>query len=562
MINKQLLASSPQAKKPIVLLVTSKLVHLIVNIAITYQLLLALLSHDIAILVTPIFIGSCILKVIVPYVQTMLTYRIAESVSTHLRSEVLSSLLHNPQAKNKLTSSEWAQLTTEGIEHIEVYFSNYIPQFFYSMIAPIFLLISLAQVNLGIALVLFVGVPLIPLSIIAVQRFAKKLLNKYWSKYTGLGNSFLENLESLTTLKLFNIDEQAQVKMDEEAETFRKMTMRVLIMQLNSISVMDLVAYAGSMLAIVLSVIAYQNARLEIFGVLLFCLLSAEFFIPMRQLGSFFHVAMNGQAASDLLNRALSVYDEPLVDTPQCDHTKGFEVTSLSVIIDKTNILDSISLTLKPKESIGLVGPSGAGKSMLVAAMLGKVTLSSGKASFGGTKINPDAIHDVVSLVPAQPKVFKGSIQDNLEMGYHYSQQDMLQVLKSMNLEQFNLDDKVLERGENLSGGERQRLALARALLKNTDYYIFDEATANIDVESEAIINAMIDTLKDEGKGIIYVSHRLKNVEHMDTILVLDQGVCVEKGRHVELMANQGIYQAMVTEQNHLETYAYMEEKS
>ncbi len=562
MIDKKLVASSPESKKPIALLVGLKLIHLCVNIVVVSSLVNALVHQTVKPLTSIVFLVSFILKVILPYFQTKLNHTISKQVSSTLRTRILTTMFENPEAKHQLTDSEWAQLTTEGIEHIEVYFSQYIPQFFYSMMAPVILVVVLGRIHLGIAIALFIGVPLIPISIIAVQKFAKKLLSKYWDKYTGLGNSFLDNLESLTTLKVFNIDEKAQEVMDKEAEEFRKVTMRVLIMQLNSISVMDLVAYCGSMIAIGLSLLSYKNGGMGLYGVLMFILLSSEFFIPMRQLGSYFHVAMNGQAASDLLDKALSLKDETKEHSTSVDENLGFEVNNLHVTIGQTEILKSISLSLRRGESVGLVGPSGAGKSMLIQSLLGRVTICSGEVLFGGELILNQNIFNHVALVSAKPHLFKASVRDNLEMGYRYSDESMKEILSLLNLDDIKLDDMILERGENLSGGQRQRLELARALLKDTSYYIFDEATANIDMESEAIINGIIDTLKQEGKGILYVSHRLKNVESMDTIMVMDKGHCVEFGNHQNLLSNEGLYYDMYREQSALENFEYMEEQA
>lgn len=389
--------------------------------------------------------------------------------------------------------------------------------------------------NAPTALILLICVPLIPFSIIAVNKIAKRLLHKYWSIYVGLGSSFLDNLQGLITLKIYQDDAYKAKQMDQEAEKFRTITMKVLTMQLNSVSIMDLLAYGGSAIGILTALLQYQAGSLSIFGVILFILLASEFFIPLRLLGSFFHVAMNGKAASD---KIFTLLDTPVEINPNAvafpvENQLRVEIQDLHFAYQaEKQAINGLTLTIEPKKLTVFVGKSGCGKSTLVSLLMGFHKAQQGKILFNQQDIQDldrYAFYRHVSLVSHSSYIFKGSLREN-----------------------GGLDMMLLSRGSNLSGGQIQRLALARALLHNADCYIFDEATSNIDVESEEIILQFIQRLKAE-KTLVMISHRLANAVKADQIYVLQAGRLVEQGNHDSLMAEQGMYAEMFTQQKNLE---------
>ena len=370
------------------------------------------------------------------------------------------------------------------------------------------------------AVILFLCVPLIPITIVVVQRFAKKLLGKYWGEYTSLGDSFLENLQGLTTLKIYQADACRHQMMNEQSERFRKITMKVLSMQLNSIIVMDLIAYGGAALGIILAVWQFQAGKLSLFGALLVILLAAEFFLPMRLLGSYFHIAMNGMAAADKLFALLDLPDAqtgsrafPNDCTMVCkDLHFGYEADR--------EILKGIDFSVHPGDFAALVGESGCGKSTLAAILMGRIRGFRGELTIGGISIldiAEEALAANITYVGHQSYLFRGTIRDTLKMGNaEATDTDFWRVLEQVKLadflrEQQGLDTQLEENGINFSGGQRQRLAVARALLHDTPIYIFDEATSNIDIESE---NAIMEQIKElaRNKTVILISHRLANV--------------------------------------------------
>ncbi|HJC15902.1 MAG TPA: ABC transporter ATP-binding protein/permease, partial [Candidatus Fusicatenibacter intestinigallinarum] len=412
--------------------------------------------------------------------------------------------------------------------------------------------------------ILLICVPLIPVSIVAVQKFAKKLLNRYWGIYTGLGDSFLENLQGLTTLKIYQADGQKAQEMDREAEQFRKITMKVLTMQLNSISVMDIVAYGGAAAGMIVAVGEYLSGRLTFAGALTMLLLASEFFIPLRLLGSFFHIAMNGMAASDKIFR--------LLDLPEPERgVKATEGAQLKVMFENVGfsyeenreILKHVSLELPAGSLVSLVGESGCGKSTVAAVLTGRNRGYQGSVCLGGvelSEISEAALMRSVTRVAHNSYLFKGTVEENLRMGCpDAGREEMIAVLKKVNLwgflqEQEGLETRLQERGSNLSGGQCQRLALARALLHDTPVYIFDEATSNIDVESEEMIMEVIRDLA-KTRTVLLISHRLANVVTSGCIYMMVRGEIVESGTHEELMSRNGKYRKLFDSQRQLEDY-------
>lgn len=513
----------------------------------------------------------CILaRFLCTVLSNRMSFLSAKTVKKTLRQKIYEKLLALGASYQKyVASSEVVQIAVEGVDQLETYFGAYLPQFFYAMLAPLTLFIVLCFVNVPAAIVLLICVPMIPMAIVFVQKWAKKLLSKYWGQYTALGDTFLEDLQGLTTLKIYQADGYKSKKMDEEAEKFRKITMKVLTMQLNSITIMDIVAYGGAALGMIVAILQYRAGHIDLTGTLFIILLSADFFIPMRQLGSFFHVAMNGMAASDKIFALLDVKKKETEEsTEEVPQTNDLCMQDLSFSYDESRqILDHINLSVKSGQFVALVGASGCGKSTIASLFMGRNIASEGQNSLGGiplTAIPEDVRMQKITYVSHDAYLFKGSVRDNLLMAKgDATEEEMWQVLEQTKLADFlrqedGLDSKLLEQASNLSGGQRQRLALARALLHDSPIYIFDEATSNIDVESENNIMEQIIALA-ERKTVLLISHRLANVVGADQIYVLEKGRIVEVGKHGELLQKQKIYASLWQAQQELEHYGKCE---
>lgn len=492
-------------------------------------------------------------------------YFSSKAVKKSLREKIYQKLLRLGSSYNEqVKTSEVVQVAVEGVDQLETYFGAYLPQFFYAMLAPLTLFIVLCFVNVAAAVVLLICVPLIPVAIAAVQTWSKKLLSKYWGQYTELGDTFLENLQGLTTLKIYQADAFKQQEMNEQAEKFRKITMKVLTMQLNSITIMDLIAYGGAALGVIMAVTQYQSGGVSLEGCLLIILLAADFFIPMRQLGSFFHIAMNGMAASDKIFRLLDLEETKpeITESFPSGHTIRCSGLSFSYEPDR-EILHSVDLTFPQGSFTALVGESGCGKSTLASILMGRNKGYTGSVSVGGvplSSIQEESLLRNITYISHQSYLFKGTVRENLLMGKPgASDEELWAVLSRVNLAEFlkaeqGLDTRLLEKASNLSGGQCQRLALARALLHDSPVYIFDEATSNIDVESENDIMREIHELA-KSKTVILVSHRLANVVGADHIYVLDHGIVAESGSHEELLAHHGLYERLWSAQQTLEQF-------
>lgn len=552
MINKKLLFSVKESIPYIKKNVLYQWIGLICNVCSTACLCWIITKNR-----SLSFIGIILVCLIVRYIVNQKAIEMSYQ-SSHIVKETLRSRLYKKLAKignsytNEWSTAEIVQLSSEGVEQLETYFASYIPQFFYSLIAPMTLFIIISFMNFKAALVLLVCVPLIPMSIVFVQKFAKRLLNRYWGQYTKLGDSFLENLQGLTTLKIYEADGHYHEKMNVESENFRKITMRVLTMQLNSITVMDLVAYGGSALGIVFAL----RGITDLFQTLFIILISAEFFIPMRQLGSYFHIAMNGMAASDKLFAIL----ETETKEKQNVNINNYSISASNLRFGYTDkeVLHDICFEAN-KGLIGFVGESGSGKSTIASLLMGQYSNYSGELKLSNYEIKDINIYPYVTLVSLESYLFSGSLRDNLAMAKEVSKQEMNRVLEKVGIldfvnEQGGLDMCILEGGKNLSGGQRQRLVLARALLKDSPIYIMDEATSNIDVESENKIMEVLYELSKE-KLVLCISHRLANLIHADQIYCLKDGNIVERGTHEELLQQNGVYCDLFNTQKELERY-------
>ena len=494
-----------------------------------------------------------------------MSYLSSKAVKKTLRERIYEKLLRLGASYNEqVKTSEVVQVAVEGVDQLETYFGAYLPQFFYAMLAPLTLFAVLCFVNVPAAIVLLVCVPLIPIAIAAVQTWAKKLLSKYWGQYTALGDTFLENLQGLTTLKIYQADEFKNKEMNVEAEKFRKITMKVLTMQLNSITIMDLIAYGGAALGVIMTVTQYANNHVSLAGCLLIILLAADFFLPMRQLGSFFHIAMNGMAASDKIFRLLDLpeHKQEVSESFPSQHDIVCSGLRFSYEPDR-EILHGVDLRFPQGSFTALVGESGCGKSTIAAILVGRNKGYTGSVTIGGVElreVNESSLLRNITYVSHQSYLFKGTVRDNLLMGKPSATDDELwAALEQVNLSAFlkaeqGLDTPLLEKASNLSGGQCQRLALARALLHDSPVYIFDEATSNIDVESENDIMAEIHKLA-RTKTALLISHRLANVVQADNIYVLDGGIIAEHGSHKELLQNHGLYERLWNAQQALENY-------
>lgn len=510
--------------------------------------------------------------------MTRSSYLACVDVKRILREKIYDKMLKlGTSYSERVSSSEVVQVCTEGVEQLETYFGKYLPQLFYSLLAPITLFIILSRISLKSSIVLLICVPLIPISIVVVQKIAKKLLNKYWSIYTSLADSFLENLQGLTTLKIYQADQKKADEMDIESQNFRKITMKVLTMQLNSTSVMDIMAYGGAAIGMIVSVSEYVKGNIGLAQTLCIVLLASEFFLPLRLLGSFFHIAMNGMAASDKIFKILDL-EEPEIKEKRMDKS-SFDVVLKDVHFSyeaNREILKGIDLIVPKGSFVSLVGESGCGKSTIAGLLSAKNRGYTGSITIDGMnldEINESDLMKHVVNVRHNSYLFKGTIEENLKMAKpNATLLEMIDVLKKVNLYDFlqsqdGLQTKLLEKASNLSGGQCQRLVIARALLKeDVGLYIFDEASSNIDMESEELIMNVIHEIA-KTKSVLLISHRLANVVKSDRIYFLKDGQILEQGSHEELISFNGEYKHLYESQMALENYgkegkAYGNEKA
>ena len=571
MINKKLLSFDRSALRYVGLNVLLQWLGMLCNVVLVMTVARLLGSvFDGTLTGTALWQGMllCLVTVPVRYGLTLaasgMSDRASKDVKRTLRSKIYEKLTRlGPGYSEKVATSEVVMLASEGVEQIDTYFAKYLPQLFYSLLAPVTLFVLLVGVHARSAVILLCCVPLIPMSIVAVQKFARKLLDKYWGEYTTLGDSFLENIQGLTTLKIYQADGWKHEQMNAQAERFRKITMKVLTMQLNSVTLMDLMAYGGAGLGIISAASAFAAGSLSLTGALTVILLAADFFLPLRLLGSYFHIAMNGAASAEKIFRLLAE-EEPADGSRTADpaHTElKLEHVTFGYEKDRT-ILKDVSLTVPQGSFVSLVGESGCGKSTIAAILSGSRTVSEGRVTLGGIPVEQLARAQrmqLLTLVPHNAAIFKGTVEANLRMAKpDAAEKQLWAALEQVNLADFcrsqnGLATALHEGGSNLSGGQRQRLAMARALLHDSPIYVFDEATSNVDAESENDIMKAVHSLAGH-KTVILISHRLANVVKSDCIYVMDKGRIAQQGTHAELLAADGPYSRLYNAQKQLET--------
>ena len=574
MFDKRLMKMCPESRKYIIGNILLQWAELILN---------ALMIGVIALLVEGVYEGTktaktiglkvCLLAVFLilrwftSRAAVRMSYLASRTVKRVMREQIYKKLLRLGNTyREHATTAELVQESVEGVEQLESYFGQYVPQFFYAFLAPITLFFLFgAAGSFKVATVLLICVPLIPGAIMMVQKIAKRILSKYWDQYTKLGSTFLENLQGMTTLKTYKADGYKNEQMNAESENFRVVTMKVLTMQLNSIIIMDFFTYGGAALGIALAAKAFIDGGIGLSAVVFMILLSADFFLPMRRLGSYFHVAMNGMAASDKIFRFLAEEEprEKREAFPEAISEIDLDNVSFSYIEDR-EVLHDISMSIKEGGLTGIVGESGSGKSTIASILMGKNTVTDGTVTIGGknlSEISEESLLKNMTYVGPGSVFFKGTVRENLLLADAYATDDKLwEVLEECAVADFlksekGLDTELKEDAGNLSGGQKQRLTLARAMLHDPRIYIFDEATSNIDIESEEVILKGIRRLA-ETKTIIMITHRLANVAGADRIFCLEDGCLTGVGTHEELLTDCTAYRSLWDTQKELEEFA------
>ena len=573
MIKTRLVRLLSHAKKYIVYTIFWQWISLLAQVLAVFSianLLEHVVADDVTISVIEQTILILALVVIVRFMCERLTarssYLACVDVKRILREKIYEKMLRlGASYSEQVSSSEVVQVSTEGVEQLETYFGKYLPQLFYSLIAPLTLFFILCRVSLKASVILLICVPLIPVSIVVVQKVAKRLLSNYWSVYTGLGDSFLENLQGLTTLKIYQADQVKADQMDAESQRFRRITMKVLTMQLNSTSVMDIIAYGGAAIGMGVAVSEFLKGNISMAGTLCIVLLASEFFLPLRLLGSFFHIAMNGMAASDKIFKILDLPEPQAGEKTLPEGALDVRLNDVHFSYEADReILKGVKLDLPAGSFVSLVGESGCGKSTIAGLLAAKNRGYTGEITIGKislSEINEENLMKHVVLIRHNSYLFKGTVEENLKMAKpDATKEEMENVLQKVNLLGFlqtqdGLQTKLQEKAGNLSGGQCQRLAIARALLRSDSaVYIFDEAASNIDVESEELIMNIIHELA-KTKTVLLISHRLANVVKSDKIYFLKDGKIKESGTHEELMKANGEYRHLYDSQMSLENY-------
>lgn len=603
-----------------------------------------------------VYVALAIVCMLVRYLATTHATRLgteaAERVKLALRSKLYRKMVAlGPSYRSRVKTSDVVQSAGEGVEQIQSFFELFLPQLFYAILAPITLFAVIAPINMPAAVTMLVCAPLIIIVTGIVSMTAARAFKKYWGRYTDMGAAFLDNLQGLETLKNFDADDRAAAEMDKKAEGFRVMTMRVLQIQLRSLTAMDIVAYGGAAAGIGVALWQYAHTAaaaagasaagwspvmlaahlpgafaylayglqylmpfgagfpLTLAGLLLIVLLSAEFFIPMRQLGSYFHVAMNGMTSTKRIFALLDT-PEPAHGTATLPATAGtdagtdagtkagtkadggitvsfdhvgysYDSADSGAAVQQTNsapapALTDLTFTAYPGQLTAIVGISGSGKSTAAALLAGTLTGYQGSLTLNGVKVSDlsgETLARTITLIGASSHLFAGTLRENLLMALPDDGQngeaasdavdsrlwdtlEQARIADFVRSQQDGLDMTIEPDAANLSGGQRQRIAIARALLHDSPVFVFDEATSSVDVESEELILATIrELVQSRGKTVIMITHRMANAEHADQVVVLEHGKSVETGTHAELMAAGGVYAKLFTTQADIENF-------
>lgn len=571
MIDKQLLRLLGNNKKYIFYTVSLMIIGLLANICITASICQAIYraanynpqNDSIGIFLIPAL--PALIGIAIRYFTTRFSGNLKDLLSRKVKKEIREKLYDKIlrlgiRSTDDMSMAGLTQVSMEGIEQLDLYYSSYIPQFFYAILAPVILFVVTVWIDWQVAFVLLACVPLIPISIIAVSRYAKKIFAKYWDKYTSMGDSFLDSVQGLREFKIFKADEAQHIKMNQNAEEFRKITMKVLVMQLASTTIMDLVAYGGAGIGISVAVMGVINRGLSPITALFLILVAVDFFLPLRAFGSAFHIAMNGASAG---RKILSLLEQPDPIWGEEEAT-GTEIKMEDVTFSydgKRDVLKNIHMTFAKTGMTSIVGASGCGKSTVVGLLCGSFHPQTGNITVGGKAIETlsrDNYYRHIAVVSYNTYIFNETVRANFMLANKDVTEDKIfEALQKVNLAEFiqqngGLDKTISEDASNLSGGQKQRLALAINMVADKDVYIFDEATSNIDIESEAVIMKNIKALSKE-KSVIVISHRLANVVPSDCIYYMESGEIVEFGTHNQLMQKMDRYARLYTTQMQLE---------
>ena len=579
MIDKKLLSLLGKNKKYIFYTILLMVIGLLSNVTITASICYAIKltanykNYDDLIVRYVITAKVAIVGILIKYVTSRIVGNLKDilgrKAKKELREKVYDKTLKlGVQTTQHISMAGLTQISMEGIEQLDLYYSTYIPQFFYAMLAPIILFGISVWIDWRVALVLLACVPLIPLSIIAVSKYAKKIFGKYWGKYISMGDSFLDSVQGLKELKIFKADQDQNIKMNQSSEEFRKITMKVFVMQLASTTIMDLIAYGGAGVGIALAIVSTLNWGISPFLALFLILIAVDFFLPLRAFGSAFHVAMNGVSAGNKIINFLSIPDPVWGEENKIDLSNGIKIENVTFSYDKKReILKNINITIPKTGMTAIIGKSGCGKSTIVNLLLGSIQPNSGLITINNKQLNEysrECYYSHIASISYNTYMFNESIRANFLLSNNsITDEEIYEALEKVNLKDFvltngGLDKVISEDASNISGGQKQWLALAISLVANKDVYIFDEATSNIDIESEAIIMANIKELS-KTKSVVIISHRLANIVLSDMIYFMDYGEIKEQGTHSELLKNNGEYALLYKKQKELEE-GYLED--
>lgn len=570
MFNKKLFNELKSEKLQILKLLLIKILQMTTNVAMIF-----LIGKSIEALISSSFSGSKFilfmllimgLNIFLIKIEAGISYKASYRIKNNLRERLMKKVFSfKMEYGSKVSISEVINLGVEGIEQLNLFYSALLPQLLFALIGPVILFCILSFLNFKIAIIMLLLIPLIPIAIMMVQKLAKKVVKTYWKSYTNLSEVFIDFLYGLTSLEVFNADEDYNDLLNEKAEDFRVKTMKLLMMQLNNITVLDLISYAGSALGIILSIYYYSRGQLSIFAAFSFILLSQEFFLPLRRLGALFHVAMNGITAANSLFEILDL--ESIEDFKNLiqDEKVDVEVKNLSFSYGEKEILKDLNMKIKSNKITAIVGESGCGKSTLAKLVGGFERNYDGEILYNGlSEISNDSLNENIMLVDNNPYFFKESLRYNLKMANKNADDDkLIEVLEEVGLYSYfknigGLDSILESAGNNLSGGQKQRLAIGRALLKEPKILILDESISNIDKESEDLILNLIQKLKEK-MTIILITHRLNTVLQADYIYYLDNKKVAEEGSFEEISKGE-LFSGIYRYQKELEMWGLNEE--